>query len=843
MSSVIPVPSTRVSNLLIRQRLTSQLQGDQLDIFRLQNQISTGRRISLPSEDAPAAQRAITLQRLIERKAQLSSNVKTGQSFLAATDSALSEVATRLGAIRGEALGAASTTATDQQRLETANEVDDLTNELINVANQRYRGRYLFAGSQTNIKPYSREGTSVQYAGDEKLIQNFSDLDVLFPTNAPGTSVFGGISEEVVGGIDLNPHLSSETLLSSLRGGRGISSNGALLISDGANSVTVDVSHAVTVGDVVRQIEENPPPGRRITASVTGSGLTLQLDAVGGGNLSVTEVGSGRAAHELGIYNPVGVLTGPLAGSDLDPKILKTTRIEDLLGTKARARITSAGDNNDLLIEANANGVGDNGITIQFVDDVAAGAESATYAAGTLTVHIAAGASSANAVVNAVNAQGLFTATLDPTDSLNPSQAGSGAVSVASTAVTSGGSGTTLDLASGIRVQNGGQSTAIDFSTAETVEDLLNLLNGSDAGLAASINAAGTGIDVRSRLSGSDFQIGENGGTTATQLGLRTYDREVRLEDLNYGVGVPTNEDRTLTIGSSQLAITTRSGGLINVDLTSAATQADVIAAINLAAGANVTAQPAAGGSGIRLIDHTIGATPLAIVQSGAALPITGGIATQIESPDFSITTRNGQGFNVDVSGAETIGEVIDAINAAAGGSVTARLATTGNGLELVDNTVGAGQLTVDKLETSQAAEYLGLIPKGSTQATTASGTFVGADQNFKETSSVFTTLLRLRDALLANDPAAIGRATARIDDDINRASFARAEVGAREQALDIATQNLQDEDVQLQSALSGEIEVDLVEAISNLSARQVSLQASLQSIGNILQLSLLDYI
>jgi flagellin-like hook-associated protein FlgL len=48
---------------------------------------------------------------------------------------------------------------------------------------------------------------------------------------------------------------------------------------------------------------------------------------------------------------------------------------------------------------------------------------------------------------------------------------------------------------------------------------------------------------------------------------------------------------------------------------------------------------------------------------------------------------------------------------------------------------------------------------------------------------------------------------------------------------------------VQLQSALSDEIDVDLVEAISNLTARQISLQASLQAMANVLQLSLLNFL
>ncbi|HMP06342.1 MAG TPA: hypothetical protein PJ982_08340, partial [Lacipirellulaceae bacterium] len=420
MSKIIPIPTTRVSTAFARQRLLGQLQGDQLDVFRLQNQISTGRRIMLPGEDAPAARRAVTLQRLIERKTQLASNVDAGQSFLAATDRALADVATALGNIRGVALGVAGTTATEGERDSALAEVDRTIEHLLAVANTRFRGRYLFAGSQTNVEPYAQIGTSIRYAGNDKLIENFSDLDVLFATNAPGSRVFGGLSSEVVGGVDLNPQLSGNTLLSSLRGGQGISANGALRISDGTNSVVVDVSGAVTIGDVARLIEQNPPAGRQVSATVTGTGLVLQLDAGGGGSLTVDEVGSGRTASELGILERTGVLTNPLVGANLDPALTKTTPLANLLGTKAQARLVSAGQNNDLWIEAAANGAALNGVTIQLVNDVGLGGEYAEYSAGTLTVHIAAGATNANAVAAAINSEGTFTARLDRLDSSHP---------------------------------------------------------------------------------------------------------------------------------------------------------------------------------------------------------------------------------------------------------------------------------------------------------------------------------------------------------------------------------------------------------------------------------------
>ena len=79
MSRIIPIPTTRVGDLFVRQRLTQQVQRDQLALFRLQNQISTGRRLQLPSDDAPAALRAINLQRLLDRKGQIRTNLQSSE--------------------------------------------------------------------------------------------------------------------------------------------------------------------------------------------------------------------------------------------------------------------------------------------------------------------------------------------------------------------------------------------------------------------------------------------------------------------------------------------------------------------------------------------------------------------------------------------------------------------------------------------------------------------------------------------------------------------------------------------------------------------------------------------
>src|SRR5690606_11213418 len=98
-------------------------------------------------------------------------------------------------------------------------------------------------------------------------------------------------------------------------------------------------------------------------------GIKLQLDTALPGNLTVTEVASGKAASGLGILEPVGAKPGGIVGSDLEPRLLKTTPLGDLLGIEARARLAAPGNNNDLLIEAATNGAQFNDVTIQLVDD------------------------------------------------------------------------------------------------------------------------------------------------------------------------------------------------------------------------------------------------------------------------------------------------------------------------------------------------------------------------------------------------------------------------------------------------------------------------------------------
>ncbi len=89
------------------------------------------------------------------------------------------------------------------------------------------------------------------------------------------------------------------------------------------------------------------------------------------------------------------------------------------------------------------------------------------------------------------------------------------------------------------------------------------------------------------------------------------------------------------------------------------------------------------------------------------------GIRTAATGEDFAITAKDGTTFNVDVGELSTMGQVIDAINNAAGNlasKVTASINAAGTGINLIDNsTTGTKKFVVSSLNGSVAAFDLGL--------------------------------------------------------------------------------------------------------------------------------------
>lgn len=790
--TIIGIPTSRISDLFVRDRLTRQTQLDQSQLYNAQMQLSTGHRIQLPSQDPVAAMQIISLQRLLEQKQQVQTNLKTNDSFMTATDTALSQVSGMMTEVRGTVLSVIGTTASDTQRQAAAQQVQQAVQQLFDAGNQQFRGRYLFAGSTTSVCPFTKVGSGcIEYVGNESRLSSYSDTDLLFDTNLTGSEVFGAVSAQSCGS-DLGPGVTFESRLADMRYGRGIHL-GSIELSDGTHSVQVNLSGAETIGDIAGMIRAQGATladTEYVSADVTPQGLLIELHNIDGSAaspLTIREVGDGTSAYELGVLKEHST-SAKVTGDPLHPILRSTTRIENVLGARSVAYLHTTGNDNDLTIRADHNG-DLNGIQVNVVNDslITPGNETVTLAGNTLTVRIAEGQTTAAQVVAAFakyyDPETMpFRAELDAQETI---EGGSGHVAVTTATnpvVTAFGWGEELDTTHGLQIVNGDQTVTVSLNGVATIEDVLNAVNGQGAGLQAEINASHNGINIRSRYSGANFAIGENGGTTASQLGLRTFTDATRLEDLNFGRGVADYQGsgtaasaKTSWVGShNDLIITARQTGsewngykvvfednlpegneqvtydelnkTIRVEITAGKTTAnDVIAMFQKNVDAytdfDITLDP----------DDGLPNAGTGFVWPGATLTLAGGDSGDV---DFTITRRDDVVMEIDIHDCTTIQNVIDKININANNHpewplenrpLEARLAAFGNGIELVDRSVGTGTLTVARTQLSTAAIGLGLIPEGedsSSQVTRGTIATAHLASSAAKSSLIFETKL-----------------------------------------------------------------------------------------------------
>lgn len=191
--------------------------------------------------------------------------------------------------------------------------------------------------------------------------------------------------------------------------------------------------------------------------------------------------------------------------------------------------------------------------------------------------------------------------------------------------------GVAIDWTSGLQVSQGAVTRVADFSASTTVQDLQNEIDRLDLGLRLQINADGTGLNLISEVSGIALSVGEvAGGTTAGDLGLRTFGSDTSLSDFRFGVGVEVQK------GEDDFALHLHDGRSFNVRLDGLTTVDHVIDAIAAAAAAagisvgvpgrvdtalNVGLTP--DGNGFRFEDNSAGDDDFRVTQLGLSLAAT----------------------------------------------------------------------------------------------------------------------------------------------------------------------------------------------------------------------------
>jgi flagellar hook-associated protein 2 len=591
---------------------------------------------------------------------------------------------------------------------------------------------------------------------------------------------------------------------SGFNGGASVP-RGKIRITDrNGDTAVIDLTFARTVDDVVTAI--NSSVDIAVTAATDGDSFTLTDGSGGSGNLAVAEVGGGTTAAALGLAG-ISVAANQATGADV-------------LRLHTGTRLATLNDGNG--VQISKEGVVDLDIDLADGSSLAIDLKDASTLGDVITQINAANPAKLSA---AISSDGNRIELTDLTTGSSDFVVANGAASTMATdlgiaATTSGATIAGERLISGLRDTllsslNGGQglgtlgeiqltdrdgvTATVDLEAAETLGEVIDLINAATPEVTASINSARNGLLLTDSSGGVGNLIVANGDGTnsATKLGLvanaaaatfktgalkrQTMSESTLLSSLNGGKGVSMGD----------IQVTDSDGVTKAADLNSVGSEArtvgDVIRAINALA-VDVEARINDTGDGVILIDNAdgtatlgvkdlsgdiakslnltraseeaeIGGSPKQVIDgttsfaidladlevSNTAIPLSslnGGKG--ITAGDVRITDSNGKSLALDLNGTDagitTVGQLIEAINAKADAGevgVTARLNDSGTGVYLEDTAEGAGKLTVKDINGSAAKDL-----KIAGEAKLVSGKqVINGSGAFSSTSAVQTGL------------------------------------------------------------------------------------------------------
>lgn len=581
-------------------------------------------------------------------------------------------------------------------------------------------------------------------------------------------------------------HIDKGVALRTLNGGAGVTAGRIKITDKNGDTATIDLRAALTVDDVILAI--NSSSDISVTAAAEGDAFTLTDNSGGSGTLRVSEVGLGTTATDLGLGGK-STTGDTLTGDDIY-RLHEGTKLSALNGGVG-VRITDSTTELDNLSFTLRDGTTTFGVDLSgavTLGDVVDAINDDEDNEGQLTAAISAdgrrleltdntGSTAANLIVtNGVlgsAAEDLGITADEATDTVTGRRLDSGLRDSLLTSL-NGGQGFTLGS---IEITNraGGHGT-VDLSSAETVGDVVELINAAGIDVAAAINASRSGVLITDTSGGSGNLIIADVGaeTSATDLGIATDDA---IDSVNSGslrrqtIGEATllsslNGGDGISLGDFRITDSSGKSSALSLDTpgAEAETVGDVIDAIN-ALSIGVTASLNETGDGILLTDTAGGAGALTVAEVGdgvtaADLNLVGASSSTntsgqqtidgsfsysvdltdldqdatgislaslnggngvdlgifqivaasdtLETDDEGNTTGTSARFTVNLGAAGkeafTVGDVIDLINeaaATAGVAVTAAINSAGTGIGLTDATDGSGELTVNELNGS----------------------------------------------------------------------------------------------------------------------------------------------
>lgn len=247
----------RITTSMLADRVIFNMQRSIRRYMDAQTQLSSGRRINVPSDDPLGTQRDLIYRTELKKNEQYRKNISQGQNWMQSYDSLLGELKNLVSSTKEIAIAMSNGVYDDVVREGSAKEVESIFERLVQLANSELEEKFIFSGFRTNIRALIASANGVTYAGDAGRIEFQIDSSARMAINLTAQDVFLGTLSMLGEHADLNAGIVASTLLSDLHNGQGVDqSPGTFTITDQNLGIisTIDVSAAVDINDVLTTI-------------------------------------------------------------------------------------------------------------------------------------------------------------------------------------------------------------------------------------------------------------------------------------------------------------------------------------------------------------------------------------------------------------------------------------------------------------------------------------------------------------------------------------------------------------------------------------------------------------
>lgn len=195
------------TNMIYNQNMNAVLDGQ--NRFQATGlQLSTGSKVSKPSDDPLAASQAVLVRQAQSENSQFSVARTFANQSMSQEESILSSVTSTIQDAQTLIVQAGDGSLSDDDRSSLATKLDSLKSQLVNLANSTDgNGRFIFAGYKSDTPPYTQDATTgvVTYSGGTTSITQQVDTSRTMTINHTGNQIFNALTGDAKAEPDGSP--------------------------------------------------------------------------------------------------------------------------------------------------------------------------------------------------------------------------------------------------------------------------------------------------------------------------------------------------------------------------------------------------------------------------------------------------------------------------------------------------------------------------------------------------------------------------------------------------------------------------------------------------------------